>query len=256
MPTPALYHYLLIAWFALSLVVFVVLLFVAAPYGRHTRRGWGPTIPGKLGWVAMEAPASLAFALFFLLGALVARPPGLVALVFFALWQVHYVDRAFLFPLRQRGPGRPIPLLIALFAVVFNLGNAYMNGHWLGALSPIYPAGWLIDPRFLIGLGLFAAGFVLNRRADAVLARLRAGGQTGYRVPMSRMHALVSCPNYLGEIIEWGGWALATWSLAGLAFFVWTAANLVPRAIAHHRWYLNEFPDYPRERKALIPFLL
>ena len=66
----------------------------------------------------------------------------------------------------------------------------------------------------------------------------------------------MSCPNYLGEIIEWVGWAVATWSLAGLSFAVWTAANLIPRAWQHHRWYRAEFPDYPKERKAVIPFLL
>ena len=53
-------------------------------------------------------------------------------------------------------------------------------------------------------------------------------------------------PNYLGEIVEWTGWALATWSLAGLAFAVYTAANLAPRAVANHDWYLSTFDDYPR----------
>ena len=70
------------------------------------------------------------------------------------------------------------------------------------------------------------------------------------------MFERVSCPNYFGEILEWLGWAIATWSPAGLAFFVWTVANLTPRAIAHHKWYKDEFENYPDERKALIPFLV
>jgi hypothetical protein len=49
------------------------------------------------------------------------------------------------------------------------------------------------------------------------------------------------------------GWAVATWSLSGLAFATWTAANLAPRARANHRWYLETMPDYPPERKALLP---
>ena len=48
---------------------------------------------------------------------------------------------------------------------------------------------------------------------------------------------------------------MLTWSPAGLVFFLWTAANLVPRARSHHRWYQERFPDYPRERKAVIPWL-
>ena len=63
----------------------------------------------------------------------------------------------------------------------------------------------------------------------------------------------ISCPNYFGEILEWIGWALATWSLAGLSFAVWAIANLVPRARANHKWYLENFAEYPRSRKALIP---
>jgi protein-S-isoprenylcysteine O-methyltransferase Ste14 len=63
----------------------------------------------------------------------------------------------------------------------------------------------------------------------------------------------VAAPNYLGEIIQWGGWALATWSLPGLAFFVWVLANLVPRARAHQRWYRQRFADFPPERRALVP---
>jgi hypothetical protein len=35
-----------------------------------------------------------------------------------------------------------------------------------------------------------------------------------------------------------------------------TAANLVPRALSHHRWYQANFPDYPHERRALLPGLL
>ncbi|MXZ72004.1 MAG: hypothetical protein F4Z04_10970 [Acidobacteria bacterium] len=66
----------------------------------------------------------------------------------------------------------------------------------------------------------------------------------------------VSCPNYLGELLEWFGWALATWSLGGLAFFTYTAANLVPRALSHHRWYRERFADYPAGRKAVIPGVL
>ena len=66
----------------------------------------------------------------------------------------------------------------------------------------------------------------------------------------------MSSPNYLGEMIEWLGWAIMTWSLAGLVFFFWTVANLLPRAVANHKWYKKKFPDYPSDRKAIIPYLL
>jgi hypothetical protein len=56
-------------------------------------------------------------------------------------------------------------------------------------------------------------------------------------------------------MIEWLGWAIMTWSFAGLVFFFWTVANLLPRAISNHKWYKKEFPEYPSERKAIIPYL-
>lgn len=57
-------------------------------------------------------------------------------------------------------------------------------------------------------------------------------------------------------IVEWTGFAVLTWSPAAAAFAFWTAANLVPRALANLRWYRRTFPDYPRSRRALVPFLL
>jgi hypothetical protein len=70
------------------------------------------------------------------------------------------------------------------------------------------------------------------------------------------LYEYVSCPNYLGEMLEWCGWAIATWSLAGFAFAFYTIANIGPRALANHRWYREKFPDYPPQRKAVIPYVL
>ena len=102
---------------------------------------------------------------------------------------------------------------------------------------------------------LFAAGLTLNARSDRTLRLLRRSGG-GYRIPQGGGFRYVSSPNYLGEMIEWTGWAIATWSLAGTAFALYTFANLAPRAFANHRWYRETFPDYPPERRALLPFVL
>lgn len=45
----------------------------------------------------------------------------------------------------------------------------------------------------------------------------------------------VSGANYLGEIIEWIGYALATWSPPGLAFAFFSLCYLGQRASHHHR---------------------
>ena len=237
--------------FALSFVSFIVLMFIPAPYGRHVRPGWGPVIPARVGWIAMEAPAVLVFAWAFFAGERWSHP---APLALFALWQMHYVYRTFVFPFRMHG-GKPMTLLVAAFvALLVTAPYGYLNGRQLSHFGE-YPTSWLADPRFLVGSVLFIVGFAINFQSDNILMKLRKPGESGHKIPKGGLFRWVSCPNYFGELVEWSGWALATWSLAGLAFAVWGAVNLVPRALANHRWYRETFADYPPERRALIPGL-
>jgi 3-oxo-5-alpha-steroid 4-dehydrogenase 1 len=241
---------LVAVWLVVAVAVFVALFFVTAPYGRHVRRGWGPTLPNRFGWLLMEAPAALVFAAWFAVGA----HRTVTGWVFLAMWESHYVYRAFIYPFTLRDDGKRMPLSVVAMAVVFNTLNATLNAWWLFTASGGYAAAWLTDPRFIAGVGLFLAGMIVTRWADATLRRLRATGASGtYGIPHGGLYRWISCPNYLGEMVEWSGWALATWSLPGLAFAAWTAANLVPRARANHRWYRQHFADYPPDRKALLP---
>lgn len=260
MTAPMLHETLLVAFALASVVVFITLRWgTKAAYGRHdsaTRAWWwGPGVPTRAAWIVMEMPSSLAFAAFFFLG---KDAFELVPLLLFALWQAHYFQRSFIYPMRRRvKPGESTPLLVPLLAFSTNLGIAFLNATILSWQTiGAYAASWLMDPRFLAGVGVFAAGYHINRKADAMLAALRTPGEAGYRIPRGWLFEKVSCPNYLGEFLIWTGWALATWSLAGAVFLLWTLANLLPRALSHHRWYLDQFPGYPAQRKAVIPGLL
>ena len=246
-----IFHILLYTSLFFALAVFVALFFTSAPYGRHARRGWGPNLPSWLGWLLMESVSAVGFLMLFLSGSV---PSSWVMLIFLLLWQAHYIQRAFIYPFLIRNGKKKMPLAIPLMAMVFNAGNAYLNGRYLFHFSgERYTSDWLLDPRFIIGTLLFITGFVINRWADNSLHRLRQRGETGYKIPYGGLYRCISCPNYFGEILEWIGWAIATWSLPGLTFAVWTFANLAPRARSHHRWYKKEFSEYPRERKAFIP---
>ena len=238
---------------ALAVVTFLCLLRFAAPFGRHyAGTGWGPHVSNRIGWVVMELPATVLFALIYFNG---EASRQWVPLIFLAMWQAHYLHRTFVFPFRTRTGGKRIPIAVVASGFLFNLINAYINARFVSSIGE-YSTEWLSDPRFLAGLAIFVAGMTLNIRSDNVLLKLRSSGNPGYAIPRGGAYRYVSCPNYLGEIIEWAGWALATWSLAGFAFFLYTAANLAPRALSHHKWYKARFPDYPPNRKALIPGLL
>lgn len=106
-----------------------------------------------------------------------------------------------------------------------------------------------------VGAAVFCGGAAVNIWSDNVLMGLKEGGG-GYKIPRGGVFEWVSCPNYFGEILEWAAWAFMTCSWAGVGFFMYTCANLVPRAMANHRWYLEKFgDDYPKNRKAVIPFV-
>jgi hypothetical protein len=238
----------------LALLTFAAVSFVTAPYGRHLGGGrtWGPTMPARLGWIAMETPAVVVFIAIYMQG---QHRFETVPLVLLGLWQFHYVQRTYVFPLRMRADGKRMPVLVCLSAIAFNLLNAYVNARWISHFGG-YGDAWLADPRLWIGGGVFLLGWAINRKADAMLFALREPGETGYKIPRGWLYEYVSCPNYFGEIIEWFGWAIATWSLSGLAFALYTTSNIGPRALSNHQWYRQKFPDYPEGRKALIPFVL
>ncbi len=104
---------------------------------------------------------------------------------------------------------------------------------------------------------------VLNRRSDAILRKLRNSQESGYHIPRAGFFKWISCPNYLGECIEWVGWDGVGWGGLGRADLVYHRSHIChldrrqPRSQArsNHRWYKASFPDYPPERKALIPFI-
>ena len=237
----------------LAVPAFVILLFIRAPYGRHIRRGWGPLLDNRLGWFIMESPAVLVFACILILYAKL----NTTSLLLFLLWQIHYCHRVFIYPWTLKRD-RKMPWLILVMALIFNTTNAYLNAWSIASQGDKYSDLWLSSPQFIIGVLVFFSGMALNKVSDRQLASLsRIKGDIGdYQIPHGLAYRWVSCPNYLGEIIQWTGWAIATWSLAGWVFAIWTMANLVPRALAHHRWYRETFKDYPARRRALIPFLL
>jgi protein-S-isoprenylcysteine O-methyltransferase Ste14 len=244
--------FVILAGLVVAMGIFVALLFIRVPYGRHLRPGWGPLITNMLGWIIMESPGALVFMVCFICGGVKKTLP---LVIFFVLWEMHYIHRTFIYPLTIRDGRKKMPVAVMLMGFCFNLGNAFVNGNYLFNRSGGYAGTWLLDPRFIAGIALFLVGFIVNRWADLVLRRLRKPGETGYRIPYGGLFLLISCPNYLGEIVEWTGWALMTWSFPGLAFAIWTFANLAPRARSNHKWYHSTFPEYPAERKALIPWI-
>jgi len=241
-------HPSLLIQFVLCPVVFFCLLWVTAPYGRHYQPGWGPRLPNRSAWLLMELPALFVISFLVLASPAITSPQAWVPLMF---WMFHYSYRSFVFPALMRPSESTFPVLLVLFAIGFNTLNGYNNALALVRNGLIDAP--LLTPNFVIGAALFVTGFLLHFHSDHIIRNLRKPGETGYRIPYGGMFRWVSSPSYLGEIIQWTGWAVMTWSLAGLAFALFTCCNLAPRAVSNHRWYHQQFSHYPPNRKVLVP---
>ena len=232
-------------------LVFFLLLKVTAPYGRHTSSKWGPLVSNRWGWVSMEAPG-LALFLFYMISH--ASSQNAMSWILAAFYFFHYINRTFIFPFRLRTKAKKMPLLIMVFAIIFNLANGFFLGYYFAHFAS-YNNSSLLGITFIAGGIIFVLGMYINWDYDNRLIHLRKPGETGYKIPHGGLFKIISCPNHFGEIIEWTGYAIMSWNLPALSFLAWTAANLVPRAISHHKWYKKHFKNYPDNRKAVFPFI-
>ncbi|ODM95954.1 Polyprenol reductase [Orchesella cincta] len=113
----------------------------------------------------------------------------------------------------------------------------------------------------ICGIATFVIGNYLQHRAHVGLANLRKGKDknesSGHKIPRGELFEYVSSPNYFAEILIYV-------ALAGLFGFknsswnyctMWVISNQVIAGIMNHLWYLKTFKDYPKQRKAIIPYV-
>jgi 3-oxo-5-alpha-steroid 4-dehydrogenase 1 len=245
-----IFHVLVWIWIGLALITFFILVIfkIKAPYGRHASRQWGKMVDNHWGWFWMELPALLIFPLLAIWG---PAEKNKLSWLLIILWILHYFYRTLIFPFQLRTEGKKMPWLIVLSALFFNGMNGFINGYFLGFLAPMEAS--ILSAHVGIGLILFFGGMYINRTADHQLIELRNGNK-GYQVPKGWLFDYISCPNYLGEMLEWAGFAVIAWSLPAASFAIWTFCNLTPRALNHHEWYRQHFQDYPVKRKAVFPY--
>lgn len=246
------YTLFLICWIALAVFTCLYLLkFKTAPYGKFSNNRWGAMISNKWGWFIMEFTVMVAFLIQIPLRSFNwLSPKGVMA----ALFLLHYIYRSIIYPFMIRTKGKKMPVAIMLSAILFNAINGSVLGIWFARYAN-YAASWLYSLPFIVGIILFFTGMIIHQNSDYYLIHLRKKEETDYKLPVKGLFKYVTSPNLLGEITEWMGYALLTWSLPALAFFMWTCANLLPRAVANQKWYKEKFRPYPENRKILFPFV-
>lgn len=244
---------LVIFGFILAVVYFIAQLFQPIPYGRHAKGSGRLPIPVRIAkMVIVLVPHIVFFVItYFLAGQNFKEAPNIV---FFCLYVIHFLERGIVTPLLSRYSHGKIRLWVPLSFLLSGLVYSYINAEFIGSAQ--YCDNYLYDPRFIIGLVLFIVGFILNRAADYQLVWLRKSRtDTEYYTAKGPLYSLISCPNYFGEGLMWFGWAVMTWSLAGLVLWLASEAIFIPRSRQNHKWLRNQFLDYPTIRKGLIPFI-
>lgn len=243
----------------LAVVVFAALQYFKAGYGFLSNNNWGITIPNKIGWILMEVPVIIGILALFTLS---NNEKNITIILITAIFLLHYCQRTFVFPFLIRGKSR-MPIAIVLMGAAFNLVNAYLIGSWLYFISfsngvqQIYTTNWLYSPQFIIGTIIFLFGFFINLQSDSIIRNLRKPGDTKHYIPKGGFFKYVSSANYFGEVLEWFGFAILTWSMPGVVFCLWTFANLGPRANSLNKKYAAEFGEEftKLKRKRILPFI-
>jgi len=255
------YNTILVGSFVYAAFILVGAILSKAPYGRFGSEGAGLSLSPRLGWFLMELPATLSFLWFYLNG---KNASEWVPMIFLGVWLIHYANRGFIFPLLMRvasGSKGTFGLLVVVAGWLVTTLHGYLNAVFISHLSTHLTPDWLSDPRFLLGMAIYLFGFVMNVHSDAIIRNLRSkaeveSGERIYRIPQGGLFRYVTNPSYFTELVSFAGFAIATWSPGALFVLFVSAANLIPRAFQVHRWYLNKFDNYPRERKVLIPWVL
>ena len=246
-----LFTLLISCWILLSLPTLLLGFTKWDPVGRKGSAGIAPYMNSRVAWIVIESPALLVFPLIYL----TSGNHHIIGNISLAIWIAHYAHRTIIWPLIVPREKSQVSVMLCASAFIFNCINGALWGWFMGYFAD-YPPDWMADPRFILGFGVVIAGAALNISSDYKLYRARSQARDTYVIPRGGMFELVSSPHLLGEIVEWVGFAIMVWASPGLAFALWTAANLIPRAIWRHRWYKEQFPEYPENRRALIPYLI
>lgn len=255
------YYIILTSMAVMAVIVFVALFYFKAGYGYLSTSKWGPKISNKAAWVIMEAPAFI-FLLYqtisFAASGVERGNSRTVLYIMAGLFLLHYFQRSFIFPFLMRGKSK-MPVAIMLMGLTFNTLNAYLIGGWLYGQAPagMYGTHWLWSPQFIIGAVVFFTGMAINLHSDHIIRNLRKPGDTKHYIPRKGLYKYVTSANYFGEFTEWVGYAILTWSPAGLLFAAWTFANLAPRAKSLTAKYEEEFGEEYKslKKKHIIPFI-
>ncbi|KAI0547374.1 3-oxo-5-alpha-steroid 4-dehydrogenase-domain-containing protein [Xylaria curta] len=116
---------------------------------------------------------------------------------------------------------------------------------------------FLSSPSDVLGLALYVVGELCNANVHWYLSTLRKPGETARKIPTGLGFKLVTCPNYMFEIIAWVGVILVTRSPTLVVFITIGSYFMYIWALGKEKAYRKQFGDkYKKKRFVVLPYLL
>ncbi|KAH8735033.1 steroid alpha reductase family protein [Ilyonectria robusta] len=146
--------------------------------------------------------------------------------------------------------------------------NVFKNSFFYWAISGALCAYFIYSPTSLaaqadipiidaLGAALYLFSETGNALVHRYLSSLRSTGGTERKIPVGYGFGLVTCPNYMFEVLSWVGIILVSrdWTVA--LFIAIGAAQMFDWAKGKERAYRKEFGDsYKKKRFVMLPGLL
>lgn len=161
---------------------------------------------------------------------------------------LHFTKRILetLFLHKYSGPiGLSVTISIAFFYSFASFFIGYLNRH------PLHS----IDSLFILGGIFYLIGNIGNFIHHKILADLRKDSLE-YVIPKGGLFEYIVCPHYLFEMFTWLGIFLFSRHFGAFLILGMITAYLCARSLVTLKWYREKFAEFPKQVKAMIPFVL
>jgi very-long-chain enoyl-CoA reductase len=211
---------------------------------RYSKFSTGKGVPSRLGM----------FILYFLpvvLATICALPYFATATpiqwIVFGAVVFHFGKRTLEVLFVHKYSGTMQPLTLGIIIAAYSLMGGLIS--WLNV-----EAIAKMDALFYLGIMFFILGEAGNFYHHKLLAELRKKEQ-GYYIPRGGWFEHATCPHYFFELLTWLGLVLVSRHFFTVLVFVAMLGYLTARSIKTRQWYRSRFPEYPKDRKFMIPFI-
>lgn len=228
-----------------SIVVLAVSLLMCGEWRAPAR----PGIPAQIGTLLQKSPALIVTSILCAMTSAVKlrHSPNAVLV---SMYSTHYAYRCVIYSCITN-ISASVSVARCALTFVYSIYSSFLQMRVLTQYIE-YNANWLMGAQFSLGSSLWLAGLALAVYSDCALMRAR---KVGAVVVVGGPFDLVTMPQYTGEMLAWAGFAVACWSIQGLALALVVIATLAPRARRRHKQLADRYAEFPGSRAAVIPFL-